>query len=101
METNALNLALEGLALPEASTSASVRAKLRYSEAMALASLGRFHEAVPLFRQAEEALEDSGDLENAARSMGAFGIACLNAGDPEQAELHPQRSAGDGADPSI
>jgi tetratricopeptide (TPR) repeat protein len=85
-EADALQVARDGLALPETSTAPSVRAKLRYGEAMALASLGRFDESLPIFRQAVGALEDLGDLENAARSMGAFGIACLNANHPAEAE---------------
>ena len=93
-EASALSVAREGLALPEAGQDAAVRAALRYQEAVSLANLGRFAEAAPIYRRSAEEFGNLGDLNNAARVLGAFGIDCLKADQLEESEQVLSRALG-------
>lgn len=60
--------------------------RIRFQLATALARLGRFREAEPVYRQAIEAISDGGDLETTARALSDFGNDCLNEGRLDQAD---------------
>ena len=59
---NALGISRAALAGPAGHADAKMRARLFYEEAQALATLGRFREAEPIFRQALAQSVDAGDL---------------------------------------
>lgn len=79
--------------------------RLRFQLATALARLGRFDEAEPVYRQAIEAISAGDDLESTARVLSDFGIDCLDNGRLDEADaalsealylirLHRLHSAG-------
>jgi len=80
-QEGALSMAREGLAVRHGAIDPAVARALRYEEAEALASLGKFNEAEPLYLSTAADMENSGDLANAARVLGAFGNECLKTGD--------------------
>jgi len=65
---------------------AGMRARLFYEEAQALATLGRFSEAEPIFRQSVAQIAETGDLDGAARGWAGLGAYYIDAARYDDAE---------------
>lgn len=83
---NALRISRDALAGPAGHANAGMRARLFYDEAQALATLDRFPEAEPIFRQALDQSMDAGDLDFAARGWSGLGNYYIDAGRYTEAE---------------
>jgi tetratricopeptide (TPR) repeat protein len=79
-------IAKEALAGPAGSADPTIRPKLRFQLARALASLKRFDEAEGIYHVAIEELKDQGDLDSAARILASLGSAALEANRVDDAE---------------
>jgi tetratricopeptide (TPR) repeat protein len=84
--TGALRIAREGLSAAGDDPDPNVMSKLHFQLATALARLGRFDEAEPIYRQSIEELDGQADPWSMALMLGNFGSECLEAGRLEQAE---------------
>jgi CHAT domain-containing protein len=82
----ALRIARDAMSGFAGHADAGMRGKLFYQEAQALATLGRFPEAEPIFRQALGQIMDAGDLDAAARCWAGLGSYYLDAGRYPEAE---------------
>ncbi len=76
----AMQVASEGLALSAAIPDHSIRPKLRFQLASALARLHRFDEARPIYRLAINEMYEQGDVDATARALSGLGGAALDAG---------------------
>lgn len=82
---DAMRVAREGLDGPAGTAGPAVRPKLRAQLATALARLGRFDEARPIFHEAIDELDEQGDREATARALASLGSAAMDANQVEDA----------------
>jgi len=82
----AIQVAREGLSLTSGLPDRSIRPKLQFQLASALAKLHRFDEARPFYRAAIDELYEQGDIESTARALSSLGGAALDAGRVEEAD---------------
>ncbi len=79
-------IAEEALDSPAGRADPSIRPKLQFQLASALARMKRFDEAEGIYRLAIEELKDQGDLDSAARILAILGSAELEANRVDEAE---------------
>jgi len=83
---DALRIAREALDGPAGHADPAMRAKLLCQEAMALAKLGLFDKAEPIFLQGLSQITANGDLDGAARVWSGLGSYYIDAGRYQDAE---------------
>ncbi len=82
----AIQVATTALAQPMGSSAKTLKPRLEYQLASALAATGRFNEALPIYRRSISAIEDEGDIEAVAKALTTLGIRALAAQRPDEAE---------------
>jgi CHAT domain-containing protein/tetratricopeptide (TPR) repeat protein len=82
----ALQVAVQALSGREGHADPAIHGTLLFQKAVALAEMGRFSEAEPIYNDAIKELMQQNDLEFAARIQGAFGSELLKAGRLDDAE---------------
>jgi CHAT domain-containing protein len=83
---DALRISGDALDGPAGHANAGMRAKLLYQKAQAMATLGRFSEAEPIFRQSIAQIAETGDMDGAARCWAGLGAYYIDAARYDDAE---------------
>lgn len=82
----AIHVAREALAGPVGSSDRTIRPKLQFQLASALARVSRFGEADAIYKEAIGGLEDQDDFDSTARALASLGSAALEADRVDEAE---------------
>ena len=82
----AIHIATEALAGPVGSVDRTIRPKLQFQLASALARSGRFGEADSIYKAAVDELEEQGDFDSTARALASLGTAAFEANRLDEAE---------------
>ena len=82
----AIQIAAEALAGPVGSADRTIRPKLEFQLASALARKGRFDEADSIYKAAVDELEEQGDFDSTARALASLGTAAFEANRLDEAE---------------